>query len=269
MPEATINGVRLHYEISGEGKDIVFLHGYVGDIEDWRDQLGFFSGRNRVAALDQRGRGKSAAPNREEDYSVDIFVDDVFQWLKLLEIDKCCLVGHSLGGKVAINFALEHPEMLAGLVLVDATSEKTVMSPEATALIEETFRLARSQGTGAAFAYNLGNNPATRTRFRNHPETLERMRHKTILTSVAGYIYCRKASLKKESVTSRLPEIKIPTLIVYGGDDLPFISAAKTLNEGIAGSELVEIEGVGHGPQYEAPDRFNETLTSFLSRLDW
>ena len=269
MPEATINGVSLYYEVTGKGKDVVFLHGRVGDTEDWRAQLDLLSSSYRVASLDQRGRGKSAAPEKEEDYSIDIFVDDVFQWLKLLEIDKCCLVGHSLGGKVAVNFALAHPEALSALVLVDATSEKSTMTPEATTLMEETFRLARSQGTGAAFAYDLTNNPATRTRFRSHPETLERMRHKTILTPVDGYIYSRTASMKKESVTSRLPEIKVPTLIVYGEDDLPFITAVKTLNEGIAGSELVEIKGVGHAPQYEAPDRFNEALTGFLTRVGW
>ena len=102
MPKTKMNGAEFNYETSGSGKDIVLLHGYVSDIEDWRNQVDYFSSRYRIAALDQRGRGKSGAPADSAAYSMDIFVDDVHQWLKLIGVAKCCLAGHSLGGMVAM-----------------------------------------------------------------------------------------------------------------------------------------------------------------------
>ena len=64
MPIANINSVKLNYEVSGQGKDIVLLHGYVGDIQDWKNQIALLSPKYRVSVLDQRGRGKSEADDR-------------------------------------------------------------------------------------------------------------------------------------------------------------------------------------------------------------
>jgi pimeloyl-ACP methyl ester carboxylesterase len=269
VPTATVNGVKLYYEVSGSGKDIVFLHGYIGDIEDFRAQINFLSPSYRVLAIDQRGRGKSEAPKREEDYSIRLFVDDVYQWLRQLKVEKCCLVGHSLGGMVALEFAFAHQVMLSALVLTDTSSGAMMLGPEESLLLDIVFELAQTKGTGAAFDYYLENDPATKARFRRHPETLERMRKKTMQTSINGYIFVRKAIMKRESVTSRLSEITVPTLIVYGGDDIPFVNASKVLKEGISDSELVMISGVGHGPMYEAPDSYNQVLMDFLKKVGW
>jgi pimeloyl-ACP methyl ester carboxylesterase len=74
---------------------------------------------------------------------------------------------------------------------------------------------------------------------------------------------------KREPVTFRLPEIKVPTLVFWGEEDQAFASAVKFLNAGIAGSELVTVRGVGHSPHEEAPELFNETLLRFLKRINW
>ena len=89
------------------------------------------------------------------------------------------------------------------------------------------------------------------------------------MTSVDGYIYAAKAMGKWQPVTSRLSEIKVPTLIYWGDEDLPFANAVLILEGGIADSELVTVKGVGHSPQEEAPDFFNEVLLKFLGRISW
>ena len=90
-----------------------------------------------------------------------------------------------------------------------------------------------------------------------------------LMTSVDGYIYGSSAIGKWQPVTQRLSEIKVPTLIYRGEEDLGFIESVQVLKEGIADSELVTISGVGHNPHEEAPDAFNEALLKFLNRLKW
>lgn len=270
MPIANINSVKLNYEVSGQGKDIVLLHGYVGDIQDWKNQIALLSPKYRVSVLDQRGRGKSEAPQNEDAYSIDIFVEDVYQWMKLLNIERCCLTGHSLGGMVSLAFTLAHPEMVRALVLADTSSEKTTVPPEMTKFRETVNKIALTEGTGAAFDYNLANNPASKGRYQKHPETLARMRAKTRTTPAYGYVNIWKALSSRESVTGRLGEISVPTLIIYAEDDLPLaISGAEVMHQGIAGSEVVMIKNCGHGSMYEKPGEFNEILTKFLNRIKW
>jgi len=269
MPTANINGVDLNYEIHGQGEAVVLLHGYTGSTQDWANQILVLVPKYKVVALDHRGHGKSAAPSREEEYSVPILASDVFTLLKILNINKCCLAGHSLGGFTALQFALEQPDMLAALVLVDTASGRFATVPNYAQLRQKLDELARTQGMAAAFEYDAANNPQRIERFQRHPELREIWRQKVLATSVDGYIYMSRAIGKWPPVTSRLAEIKAPTLIYWGDEDSPFTEAVQILKRGIADSELVTVKGVGHSPHEEAPDVFNEALLKFLNRIGW
>ena len=268
MPIANINGVNLNYKIAGQGEAVVFLHGMTGSTQDWANQIPALSSKYRVVALDLRGHGQSAAPPKEEEYSMPIFANDVFGLLTRLNIQKCCLVGHSLGGFIALEFALEHQDMLAALVLVDTSSGQFARDPNYAQLRQKLDELARSQGMEAAFEYDAANNPMRIERFQKHPEQKEISRRKVLMTSVDGYIYCPRGSARRESVTPRLSEIAVPTLIYCGEEDLAFTEAVQILKGGIANSELVTVKGAGHSPQEEAPDAFNEALLKFLNRIN-
>jgi len=269
MTIANINGVNLNYEVAGQGEAVVFIHGYTGSARDWANQIAVLSPKYRAVALDLRGHGESAAPVREEDYSMPIFTEDIWALLKMLDIKKCCLGGHSLGGFTALQFALEHPDMLAALVLVDTSSGQYARDPNYAQLRQKLDELARTQGLEAAFEYDAANNPMRIERFQKHPEMREVSRQKVLMTSVDGYIYASRAIGKWEPVTSKLSEIKVPTLIYWGDEDTPFTEPTRILKEGIADSEIVTVKGVGHNPHEEAPDVFNETLLKFLDRVNW
>ena len=268
MPIANINGVNLNYDITGQGKTIVLLHGYTGSARYWANQTQVLSPKYQIVALDLRGHGKSVAPSREEAYSVEIFTADVFDLLKMLNIKRCCLVGFSLGGFIALQFALEHQDMLAAMVLVGTSSGQFDKGQNYTELRQKLDELARSQSMNAAFEYDAANNPLRIARFQKHPEQREAMRQKMLQTSVDGYIYTAKAMEKWQPVTPRLAEITIPTLICWGEDDLPFAEASQTLKRGIADSKLVTFKNVGHALHEESPDLFNDTLLKFLTRID-
>ena len=269
MPIANINGANLNYEVAGQGEAIVFLHGMTGSTQDWSSQFSVLTPKYRCVARDQRGHGKSVASPREEDYSIDIFVDDVYGLLKLLDIKKCCLAGHSVGGFITLQFALEHQDMLAGLVLVDTSSGEFSRPAGSVDLRQKVDEIARSQGMEAALEYDVANNPVRAERFQKHPELREVTRQKMLMTSVDGYIYGSKAIQKWQPVTSRLSEIKVPAIIFWGDEDLAFDEPSKIMKEGIADSELVTFNGVGHNPHEEAPAAFNEALLKFLDRIKW
>ncbi|HEY91041.1 MAG TPA: alpha/beta hydrolase [Dehalococcoidia bacterium] len=269
MPIANINGVDLNYEVSGQGPTVVFLHGYTGSTQDWVKQIRVLSSQYQVIVLDHRGHGKSSAPSREEDYSVEILATDTFTLFNMLGITKCCLGGHSLGGFTTLQFTVEHQDMLAGLVLVDTSSGQFGRDANYAQLRQKLDELARTQGMEAAFEYDASNNPMRVEKFEKYPEQREITRRKMLQTSVDGYIYMSRAISKWEPLTERLSEIKVPTLIFWGDEDLPFEEPSRIMNEGIADSELVTIGGAGHNPHEEAPDIFNETLLKFLGRIKW
>lgn len=269
MTIANINGVNLNYEVAGRGKAVVFLHGMTGSTRDWANQIPALSPKYRVVALDHRGHGKSAAPRKEEEYSLPIFANDVFGLLTMLNIKKCCLVGHSIGGFIALEFALKHQDMLTALVPVDTSSGQFARAPNYAQMRQKLEELARTQGMEAAFEYNVANNPMMLERFQKHPELRETSRRKMLMTSVEAYIYFSKAMDKWAPVTPRLSEIKVPTLIYWGDEDSGFTEAVQTLKRGIAGSELVTVKGVGHSPHEEAPEVFNQALLKFLNRIKW
>ena len=105
---------------------------------------------------------------------------------------------------------------------------------------------------------------------QQHPETLDRMRAKTISTSAYGYVNIRQALQNRQPVTDRLSAIKVPTLIIYADDDLPFcISGSQMMHQRIAGSELAMIANSGHGSMYEQSAAFNRLLSAFLKRIEW
>jgi len=270
MTIAKINGVDLNYEVIGRGeKAVVFLHGFTGSTLDWANQASALSPEYRLVAYDQRGHGKSAAPSKAEDYSVPVYTEDVCALLDLLGIKKCCLVGHSLGGFVALDFALKHKDRLAGLVLVDTSSGQFVVDPEYARLRAKLDELARSQGMEAAFEYDATNNPMRVEVFQRHPGMKEVARRKMMMTSVDGYVIGWAAISNREPVTSRLGEIKVPTLIFWGDEDIAFTEAVHIMREGINGAELVTVKGVGHSPHEEAPAVFNEAILKFLKKVKW
>lgn len=266
MPVANVNGVNLNYEVTGNGKPIVLLHGMTGSTHDWENQIKFLSPKYKVIAMDHRGHGKSASPSRREAYLAKILVADVYELLKMLGINKCCLVGHSLSGRVALQFALEHQDLLATLVLVGTSSEALSIDSEFMKTRRKVIEIARTEGMAAAFEYNAANNPQSIELFKKKPEQREISRRKMMMTSIEAYAYIGGGM---ESVTSRLQEITIPTLIFRGEEDMISFDAVQILKDGISGSKLITVRGAGHSPHEDVPDIFNEDLLKFLTEVEW
>lgn len=264
MPYTTINNLNLHYKETGKGDAVIFLHGYTGSSNDWNNQIGSIKESYYAIAIDHRGHGKSEAPASEEHYSIPISAQDLYALIRHFGIEKCCLVGHSMGGFMSLQFVLENPGLVHALILVDTSSGTWDLPPGYDKVRSRLDELARNEGLEAAFEFDVASNPIKKEKFRKHPELLEIARQKVMNTSVDGYIYFARAFKKWTPVTNRLNEIDIPVLIVVGEEDLGFINASKLLNDSIKNSELVMIPGAGHNPNEEQPELFNRSMIPFL-----
>jgi 2-succinyl-6-hydroxy-2,4-cyclohexadiene-1-carboxylate synthase len=268
MPIATINGVRIYHEVTGDGPAIILLHGYTGSHQDWVLQFPLLAKGYRVVAMDHRGHGKSEAPSSASDYSVKIMAEDAYSLLKHLDIDRSCVVGHSMGGFMALELALKYPDLVSALVLVDTSSGEFERVPGYAELRAKLDEMARTEGMEAAFEYNAAHNPMTKEQFERHPERREIVKQKMLQTSVDGYVYVANSFAQWEPLTPRLSEVKAPALIVVGDEDTPFHKPSKVMEESIAKSRLVIIPGSGHSPHEEAAEVFNDVLLSFLDGLE-
>jgi len=267
MPKAHINGVDLHYEVSGTGFSMVLCHGYTGSHQDWMFQIPLLSRNRQVVVMDHRGHGSSEAPSSADAYSISAFADDVHALLEYLGITKCCLVGHSMGGFMALQLALDHPPLVDSLVLVD-TSSGAFHIPGYAELRAKLDEIALRDGMEAAFEYNAQHNALAHKRFEKYPNLRDVVKRRMCETSVDGYVYGGRAIAKRQTLTEQLGQISAPTLVVVGEEDTPFRQPSEVLASNIPNSRLHVIPQATHSPHEETPDIFNELLIEFLAEAN-
>jgi 3-oxoadipate enol-lactonase len=252
-----VNGTTLYYEAAGKGPTVVLLPGAELDRRQWDDQFDQFARTFHVIRYDPRGFGKSGRITAPFSYS-----DDLVALLQQLGVTKATLIGLSLGGRIAIDVAITHPELVDALVLTAPGLGGYHFAD--TAAWEKTARAAsaRRDSVGAAEAWLTSD--YMRPAMARH-ELASRVRALAIAN--AG-VWLQPDSLEhplQPPAISRLGEIKVPTLIVVGTNDDPDIGAIEdTLRSKIPGTSTVTIPKVGHIPNIEKPKTYNMAVLNFL-----
>ncbi len=240
----------LHYEIVGSGPQIIVLtHGLAASSATWRAQVEALSDGHRVLTWDLRGHGQSGSP--EGPYSLADLAADLRSILDRERIARAVVLGHSAGGVIAMQFALDHPERAAGLVLVGTASE---CNQKAFEFYEQLASLAEQRGMEPVHR-RLG--------LGSRPEELTAPAEPIAFAKVARAM----GNLQREPLTPRLGEIRCPTLIVVGDKDFLGAGGSVILSRRITGAELHILPERGHGVFLEDPAGFNALVEAFLSRL--
>jgi pimeloyl-ACP methyl ester carboxylesterase len=255
-----INGHQLYYEMTGKGPTIVLIHGGLVDSRMWDDQFDAFARKGfRVIRYDLCGFGKS-------DFSMGPLshVEDLHGLLTHLQVEKVSLIGLSLGGMIATDFALEHPEMVERLVLTSAAL-RGYQSPR-NELTAAVYRAAEEQGMEKAIEMWL-EHPffVTGKSTRNYQRRIKQMLADNFRTWGPT-----PAPIKWEwpmpLTIERVATIRIPTLIIVGSEDAANILAiADVLQAKIAGASKVVMTGVGHHLNMEKPKEYNRVVLNFMS----
>jgi 3-oxoadipate enol-lactonase len=256
---AEVNGTRLYYETAGSGDALVFIHGFGADSRTWDAQFDALAAQYQVVRYDMRGFGRSAVPTE----ALYAHADDLKALLDSLGIAQACVIGQSMGGGVAIDFALAYPEVVRALVLVDAALDGYTFSEW-----EETwgavFGIAATQGTQASLAFMIGL-PAFET-LRANPALESRLMQ--IWSDYSGWHFANRDPVQNVDPPAihRLEQIRVPTLVIVGEHDFADHHAiADILQQRIPDAQKIVLPGVGHVSMMEASDRFNKAVYAFLA----
>lgn len=264
---ADIDGVRVHYQEKGTGTPLVLIHGFTSSTYSWKDVFEPLSRSFRVIAVDLKGFGFSGKP--EGDYTRRAQALLVAHLLDYLKIEKAWLCGNSMGGEIALNFALQNPQRVAGLILVDSAGVSVpgngslapgyLLIPVAgrvlMALALRSDKLVR-EGLEKSF---YDRTKVTNERVANYYRPLQ---------TRGGQLAALRARTQADQfpVEQDLERIKAPTMIIWGAQDaLIPLEAGIKMNKLIKDSKLVIFDSCGHLPQEEMPGRVVDYVTQFIA----
>lgn len=249
----------LHYEMAGKGAPVILIHGGFGDRRMWDEQFVPLSQVFRVIRYDHRGFGKSPAPDKA--YSP---VADLVKVMDHLKLTRANLVGNSMGGALALDFALLHPERTGAVVAIASAAAGYPFPEEDRQRVMAVADTARAQGAAAAAALWL-----------KHPMIGVATHHPRSSALVQQMVQDNQSFLlmdywPEEPTTppafERLAGLEANVLFIVGDKDIaPVRDGAAASAARIKGAVVETIAGADHLPQMEEPDRVNKLLVDFIS----
>lgn len=268
MPLAAVNGVRLYYEATGRGRPVVFVHGFACGIRSWDPQVRALSRTYRVVAYDVRGHGLSDAPPDAASYSQPTSVEDLRGLLAHLKMRRASVVGLSMGGNIALNFALAYPALVSALVVADtgAGSDGTDDWVEGA----HAFASALDTGGTERFADMAMANPLF-ARYCDGGAEAQRFIRSCLMTHRAhGLAHTAREVLSRRptiySLKDRLAHLRVPTLLIVGEHDEPCRKVHDFMARTLPRARHIVLPGIGHLSNLEAPAPFNAAVKRFLAR---
>ncbi|MEE9274151.1 MAG: alpha/beta hydrolase [bacterium] len=262
MPTATVNGVNLNYNVRGDGPPLVLLHGFTASGYVWEPAQEFLAARAKVFTLDIRGHGDSEKPPGP--YSIQGFADDLLALLNFLGLDKVDLMGHSMGGRTALLFALGHGDRLSRLMLVGASGAPP--KGEFRDRFLTLKRVAAEEGVAAVRDHPLVASVLPRSFTEGAGGEAHRARYMKNTPEGIGAI-C-DAVLNMEDLTGRLGEIETPAWVCVGENERPGQAAfSKLCEERIPVCTRAVVAGSGHFPMQDNIEGFQAALAAFLDKI--
>jgi 3-oxoadipate enol-lactonase len=258
------NGIEMRCEMSGEGESLVLVHGFGENLNIWYRQVPALARRYRVLTYDVRGFGQTGA--NKGPYSVGLLAEDLHGLLRILKIDSACVLGFSMGGRIALEFALRYPQATRALILAN-TGVEDAPRPEMrkhrkimTSLIQQAdIEVISSVMTKGSFSPGFA---------KSDPATFQRCLHIRMQNDPAEYLTIMRAVDEALDTPVDLGRLECPVLLIAGKDDaLMGERMAKRMKAAIEGAEL-KVLPTGHASAMQAPESFNRTVLDFMDGLE-
>ncbi len=237
MSQLDRDGVRIGYEIAGSGPALLLTHGFTGSSADFAKCRDALARENTVITWDLRGHGKSDCPADPAAYSAPHCVADMVALLDVAGADRAVLAGHSLGGFLSLEFNLAQRARVAGLILIDTGPGYRKAEPRVG-------WNKRAEGFAREFEAKGGE------------------RALGLARAARGILAQHDAR-----VLESLPSISVPTLVVVGEHDTPFLAGSRYMADKIPGAKLEVITNAAHSPAAEQPEAFSRVIGEFVRAL--
>jgi len=261
-----VGGGALAYETAGEGPPVLFLHSVIADRRMWDREVPLYSAQHRTIRFDLRGFGRS--PPATGPFS---YVEDIASLLAHLRVPRVYLVGSSMGGAFAVDFTLEHPEMVSGLLLA-APGLSGGFEPPFDSEEQSAFEYDEKKSSEIAAAWSKGDRPSAVDLLRQlwcselKGSNLELFR--TMVEQNAVEVFedrSMRFAEKAPPAAGRLSHLRVPTTVLVGDRDNPSSAVfAKRIARSISGAQLITVRGADHLVNLSRPDAFDAALTTAL-----
>ena len=246
------DGVSLYYEVHGTGPTILLTHGYSARSQMWRAQLEALSKEHQLVTWDMRGHGRSDSPEDPALYSEPATVADMAALLDAVGARTAIIGGLSLGGYMSLAFHRVHPERTDALLIID-TGPGYKNDEAREGWNRTSIKTAERYETEGLKVLEVGS-AERRT-----------ARHK----SAAGLALAARGMLTQRDagVITSLPDVRVPSIVVVGSEDKPFLAASDYMAAKIPGAKKAVIDGAGHAANIDKPEAFNAAIVGFLKGL--
>lgn len=264
MPTLRTASVEIHYEVFGTGPDLLFVSGLGGGTWSWYGQVPFFRDAYRTILFDNRGAGRSSMPSGP--YRMEDFAADTLALLDHLGVDRCFMVGLSMGGMIAQETALTAPERFTAMVLGCTHcggSRKISPSPDVIARFVDNTGLSQEEIVTKNLPFFFSRNAFLHR--RDAVEEYKRVQISVPLQPDHAFA-AQLAAIQSFDAGDRLKTLQVPALVVTGTEDvLVPADNARVLAELLPDAVLVELEGAGHALHAECRDTLNGLIHEFFS----
>jgi len=261
MPKLQIDNLDINYNVTGEGQTLLFIHGLGSSGNDWEEQVEYFSKNYQVVTFDVRGHGQSGKPPGP--YSVKLFTDDTATLVKLLDLSPVHVIGISMGGMIAFQLAVDYPQMLKSMTIVNSGPELIARSFKEKFMIFQRsfiFRLLSMKKIGEILSGRLFPK-------EDQEEQRSKMIKRWAENDKRAYMESFKA-IVGWSVTEFIENIKCPTLVIAADEDYTPVSLKEEYAVKMIEAKLVVVNDSRHGTPMDQPEEFNKALEDFLSKLE-
>jgi pimeloyl-ACP methyl ester carboxylesterase len=271
MPILQLNDVDLHYEVQGEGPAMLFCSATATHGEIWKFfQVPEFSRDHQVITFDQRGTGKSPfkVPLKTADFSTVRLAADAAALLDHLQARSPIVLGHSNGGRVAQQLAVDRPDLVKKLVLLSSGGESRERG-----LPLSMCRQMVEMGYGPYVRHHSIENGFNESYVESNPSEVERFLAVRLANPAPLEIFFRHVIGRQDfSLGARIKDIRIPALVIVGEDEdhgasgpLTHLASAKLLSENLPNAKFIVLKGQGHYYYFSDPQTLNGAIREFIS----
>jgi len=265
----TINGIRYHVRIEGDGSPVLLLHGFTGSADTWSGLMEAYKEQYSFIAVDLLGHGQTDSPEHHERYGMEAAADDLKVLLDFLGRKPVHLLGYSMGGRLALGFAVRYPEYVKSLILESSSPGLKTIEEQDVRIMHDAALAGRILDIGVErFTDEWSRLPLFASQERLPQEAKERVRAERLAQKAIGLAGSLKGmgTGSQPSLWEDLASLQIPVLVLAGEFDLKFVRIAKQMADTLPNHEMHIFEDAGHAIHVEKPAEFGRIVNEYFKR---